>query len=234
MSSEERTQRIAEEYDKLVDFFGSWRPSSKFREIFEKTVLKLVSRYSDCSCKVRVLDVGCGHGTWIKYILERIENNRTLHIKGFDISKERIHLAKSILANYPNVYLEVEDAKRYSTSERYDLIFFVEVFSLFTKSYYSSILRKYFNLLAEKGYLVIIDKEVYSLPCLKIYIKKMFGLYHRTMDFVHYPSFRYLSKIAKKNGFKIIERKKAGVFRGLVLQRPSNSKCSNLNNIYPD
>jgi len=222
MSSDERTRRIAEAYDEVVELFAKWTPSSQFSEIFEETVLELVRRYSDSFGKVRVLDVGCGHGTWIKYTLEKVGNTTNLHIKGFDISKERIRLAKSILAEYPNVTLEVEDAKRYSTPERYHIILFVEVFEHFTKPDYPVILQKYLNLLAEKGYLVIIDKEKYSFGALKIYIKRMLGLYYRALDFSHYPLFRYLLKISRENGSKIMDRKKVGVFRGLVLQRPSD------------
>jgi len=226
LSSDERTRHIAEEYDEYADIFARWRPSSQFREIFEKTVLELVERHSDLSQKVRVLDVGCGHGTWIKYTLERTRNFTNLHIKGIDISRQRIRLAKSILANYPNVSLEVEDAKQYCTPERYDIVFFAEVFALFPKTYYPTILCKYFDQLAEKGHLVVIDKEKYSFHCLKVYMKRKFGLFNRTWDFIYYPSFRHLSRIAQEIGFKIVGRLRVKEFRGLVSLKPSASKCS--------
>jgi len=221
MSSDERTCRMAKVYDNLVDLFAEWQPSPQFREIFSRTVLQLVKSYGKFSKETRILDVGCGHGTWIEYILNNVPENLNLTIKGFDISKERIRLAKTILADFPNVSLEVEDAKYYSTNERYDIIFFAEVINLFAKNCYSDIIHKYSDILNDGGHMVIIDKEKYSLHCLKTYVKRNLGMLHRAYDFTRYPSFRQLSKIARTDGLKAVEILRVKEFRGLVLMKAS-------------
>jgi len=219
--SDERTHRMAEVYDNLVDLFAEWQPSPQFREVFSRTVLQLVKTYGKISKKPRILDVGCGHGTWIEYVLRNVPEKSNLTIKGFDISKERIRLAKTILADFPNVSLEVEDAKYYSTSERYDIVFFAEVINLFSKDCYFDIIRKYSGMLDNGGHMVIIDKEKYSLHCLKTYIKRKLGMLHRAYDFTRYPSFKQLSKIAQTNGLRAVELLKVKEFRGLILVKAS-------------
>ena len=92
MSSDERTQRMAKVYDALANLFYEWAPSWQFRKIFEETILELIHEKYPGS-KVRILEMGCGHGTWIKYILDKANNPENLVIKGIDISGERIRLA---------------------------------------------------------------------------------------------------------------------------------------------
>ena len=207
-------QEIAKVYDELADLFCEWTPSWKFRKIFNDTVLELVHQSSNSN--INILDMGCGHGTWIKYVLDRINNSKNLVIEGIDISRERIRRAKYILKGYKNVSLKAENILKFTSEKKYDIIFFAEVFSLLDISTYEYVFHKCYELLNGPGYLVIIDKEKYSSHSLKTYVKTKLGLLHKAYAFTRWPSFRKLAKIGENCGLKTIKRKRVKEFRAIV------------------
>jgi 2-polyprenyl-3-methyl-5-hydroxy-6-metoxy-1,4-benzoquinol methylase len=223
-------RELAKRYDSIADYFLRWTPSFQFREIVDKVLLELVRNETSRHGKLNMLDVGCGHGTWIKYILERIEDDSRLKITGIDISQERINLAKSLLSGYSGVNLETTDFLKFDSQESYDVIFIADVLELIDEQYYERILQKCFKLLNIPGYTVIVDKDRYSLQHLKFMLKKRMRLFPKnylsggTYEFIRFPSFKYLSQIALRNGFLIVRRAKAKEFHALVLSKSSRAR----------
>lgn len=225
LAFDEQTRELAKRYDKALNHFSKWTPSVQLRTIFKEAILGLLGNETSLSKKIRILDVGCGHGTWIKYILDRIQDPTRLDITGIDISEGRIRSAKDLLADYPNVSLYVEDFRLYDSAEKYNIISFVEVLSLIPKRYYRDIFKKCFELLCNPAFLIIIDKERYSLFSLRFLVRKKMKLFQQdpiyaragTYKFVTFPSFALLSRIAKKTHFRILKKLRVKEFHALTL-----------------
>jgi 2-polyprenyl-3-methyl-5-hydroxy-6-metoxy-1,4-benzoquinol methylase len=221
----DRVREISKRYDKVAEYFTEWVPSTQLKTIFNNTVLKILDNQLADHESIKVLDVGCGHGTWIKYILENVKSRSKLDVTGIDLSHKRIELAKSTLTNYPNVSLRVGDIRTYESDKSYDLIFFTEVFCFIEKSHYHDVFKVCFELLNKCGYLVIIDKDKYSVYNVKFLLRKLRknfeGIYREagTWEFIEHPSFRHLLGVARKNSFSLVDKPKIKEFHGLILSK---------------
>lgn len=219
----DRVQEIANLYDTFSKDFLKWSPSAQFRQIFDETVLEIVENKCKSLEEVRILEVGCGHGTWISYLLENATKPDILKIRGIDISERRIALARKMLVGHPNVLLEVMDFAKMTTSEKYTIVFFAEVFQYIAKRDYYTVFQKIFQLLVKGGYSVIIDKEKYSYTALErrvIQILGKVGLASEIYQYTSYPSFRYLSRLSEKTNLRTIRKVKRKNFRSLVITKP--------------
>jgi 2-polyprenyl-3-methyl-5-hydroxy-6-metoxy-1,4-benzoquinol methylase len=217
----ERIQKIEDHFDSFSEHFLKWSPSVQFQQIFKETVLKIAENTYKSLSEVKVLDVGCGHGTWINFLLKNATNPEILRIKGLDISKERIALARKMLGSDPRVSLEIMDFKKMA-GEKYDIIFFAEVFQFIPKNDYYVTFQKMNELLAKGGHCVIIDKERYSFTALKIRIFQILGkigLASEIYRYISYPSFRSLSKLSKRANLIPIWKGERKEFHGLVLAK---------------
>jgi 2-polyprenyl-3-methyl-5-hydroxy-6-metoxy-1,4-benzoquinol methylase len=173
--------------------------------------------------EVRILDVGCGHGTWINYLLEHATQPGILKIKGIDISEKRIALARKMLASHPNVSLELMDFAKITASEKYDVVFFAEVFQYIDEREYFGVFRKIFQILMKGGYCVIIDKEKFSIAALERKARQILGkmgLASEIYQYTSYPSFRYLSRLSEEASLRIENKVKRKNFSSLVIMKP--------------
>ncbi len=220
MKKFDRFQEIADLYNNFSEVLYEWSPSVQFKKIFDETVLEIVEKKCKLSHEVRILEVGCGHGTWINYLLKRVTNPTNIKIKGIDISEKRISLARKMLANHSNVSLKVINFMEIISSEKYDIIFFAEVLQYINEHDHYSVFNKCFKLLTNEGYLIIIDKEKYSLHALKIRILQTLGkigFISEKYKYVSYPSFKYLSKLSEKIKLQIEKKLKIKNFHSLVM-----------------
>jgi 2-polyprenyl-3-methyl-5-hydroxy-6-metoxy-1,4-benzoquinol methylase len=221
--SVDRVQKIANLYNDFNEAFLKWLPSKQFREIFDNSVMEIVEEKCKTQNTVRVLDLGCGHGTWISYLLSKTTMPGKLKIKGIDISEKRIQSAKKILADHPTVSLEIMDFTEMTDTEEFDIIFFAEVLQYVAKYDYSPLMQKCFQVLAKGGNIVIIDREKYSVTAihrLLLQIMGKIGLASRIYQYTSYPSFRYLSKLSERIGLRITKKIRRKNFVSLVLKKP--------------
>jgi 2-polyprenyl-3-methyl-5-hydroxy-6-metoxy-1,4-benzoquinol methylase len=220
-------QELARRYDKISNYFLQWTPSPQFQKIMNIVLLKLINDAIKRYKAVKILDVGCGHGTWIKYILNNIPDASAISITGIDISKKRIQIAKSMLADKPNISLIAMDFMEYKPTEKFDIIFIAEVLQLIEEKYYEKILQKCYSILASPGFVVIVDRDRISFHYLKFLIKRKLKRFPKdylsggTYEFIRFPSFKKLSCIAKENNFSIVNKVKVKEFHSLVLFKNS-------------
>jgi SAM-dependent methyltransferase len=204
--------RVAEQFDEVAQRYLSWSPSSQFQEIMRQTVLSSIT-----SRTRTILEVGCGHGTWLKFILDNVHDSSILDLDGIDVSTARIAIARGQLTSFENVHVWVEDIETLAPSKTYDLIFFAEVLQFIPDIKYRSILRVCRDLLADGGMLGIVDKERYSLHALTVSIRSRLGQKPPEFRYIHYPSFSSLKRLASETGFAVREFDKLKEFRGLRL-----------------
>jgi len=209
-----RVEEIKKDFNNTCEIFAKWIPSKDFVEIFDKSVLPLIDGLK--KELIKILEVGCGHGTWLEHLYDLGYAN--LLYKGIDLSPKRIKLAKDKFDKFNNVSFEVADFLTYSDKNKYHIIFFIELFQYVRKKDFDTIFKKSFSFLNNDGFVVIIDKTKYSPHSLKIQLKKRLGKLSEAYSYVNYPSFHYLSKLAKKNGFEQVFKDKTGNFHSLVIK----------------
>jgi ubiquinone/menaquinone biosynthesis C-methylase UbiE len=227
---EKEMEQLAKRYNKIYDYFLSWEPSPQFREIMDKTLITIVEKSINSSEKTVILDLGCGHGTWIKYILEHVGASDKLDIVGLDLSEKRILLAKSLLAETQNVKLLATDFMKYDPAgTTFNIIFIADVLELIKEKYYAGILQKCYDFLSVPGYLVIIDKDRNSFHYLRFLVKRNLRLFPKkyrqggTYEFIRFPSFKRLSQTALNIGFKLLGRTRVMEFHALILMKKPRS-----------
>lgn len=204
--------KIEAQYDRAADRFAKWSPSHQFKAIIDKTI------FSSIHPNATILEVGCGHGTWIKYILDK-SLAPISSFDGIDISENRISLAKNILNKYENVHLTTSSIENYESQRKYDLIYFAEVFQYIDDREYHEILTKCYNLLNENGIVIIIDKDKYSCHSFKILLKKHIGILPEVYDFVNYPNFNKLLQLSTHVGYFKVNQIAVKEFRALMIRR---------------
>ncbi|MGD0644432.1 MAG: methyltransferase domain-containing protein [Candidatus Bathyarchaeia archaeon] len=218
----DKTQKIANNFDDFSEVFSRWSPSEGFRAIFKETVFQIIENECKTMKVLRILDVGCGHGTWISYLLKNATSPSDLRIRGIDLSEKRILLAKQTLSEYSTVSVEVMDFKEMTSKEKYDIVFFSEVIQYMGEYIYHDLFQKCREILAEGGYLVIIDKEKYSFTAFNGRILQILGevgVVSKIYRYISYPSFRRLSNNSEKNGFQVAKRLTRKNFSALVLRK---------------
>lgn len=91
-----------EEFSKWADSYDNPLTSITFRQTNTK-IVKLLDPKQNSS----LLDVGCGSGILIKYLLE---TNRGMKLFGLDITSKMVEVAKRKFANDPNVEITLGSA----------------------------------------------------------------------------------------------------------------------------
>lgn len=99
----------------------------------------------------RLLDVGCADGRMLQAIAERYPH---ASLAGFDYSEELVEQGRRILP--PGVTLEIGDAARYTTDQRYDVILASGLISIFDDPL--EILTRMSGWLAPKGLLIVFGR----------------------------------------------------------------------------
>ncbi len=77
-------------YNKIADIYTQ----KYFDDLSDMPYIDKFLQYLDTN--VQILDVGCGPGTFTKYLL-----NKGLHVEGIDLSEEMIKIARQKIPNVP-------------------------------------------------------------------------------------------------------------------------------------
>lgn len=218
---DKKTIQIAKQYDQASEAFLRWKPSAPFTEIFERVMAKILDTLPPGNPPFHLLEVGCGHGTWIQQMADAAQRRgRIVTLEGIDPSGVRIQKAKERLTDYTNITLRCESFEDTACNVSYHGIFFIEVLQYFDAGTYSSVLDKCHHLLKEGGFLIIIDKEKFSRHSLSIQIRKIRGLMPAVYEHVHYPSFGKLVRLARQHEkWSLLSREKVKEFHSLILQK---------------
>lgn len=213
---QKRKLDIIQDFDSAAEIFAKWKPSERFEDIFRKSVVEILSSLRN-NPKINILEVGCGHGTWLGFI-SQLKFSKKIYYVGIDFSNNRIQTAKKIFKKNKNAEFFAADYLGFPGSKKYDLVFFIEVFQYVDENNFKKFFEKAKNMLKKNGYAVIIDKDKYSAHSLKISLGNLFKKLPHYYRHVHYPSFSYLEKLAKSFGLKPIKRLKSKEFHALVLE----------------
>ncbi|MFQ5429765.1 MAG: class I SAM-dependent methyltransferase [Phycisphaerae bacterium] len=231
-----RSQRVRDAYDRLHPVFARWTPSTAFRTVFARSVLEEIRRRIAVSTPVRILEIGCGHGTWAEEIHAQIEHaDRHVRYLGVDLSPQRVADGRRRLADRQWADLVVADAERFNPSTPPDLILAIEVLAHVPRSQYGSWLARWRHWLAPGGGFVVIDKERYSKHTLRVRVEQLQhrflpGFARRTRSYfpkeyrplvetLAYPGFGELRRLARRTGFSPQPIIRHDLFRALVAHR---------------
>jgi|GEM_PF-4301093 cyclopropane fatty-acyl-phospholipid synthase-like methyltransferase len=215
MQMKKRKLEIIGDFDDAAGIFAEWGPSERFREAFGKSVVKVLESFKKNS-RMRVLEVGCGHGTWFGLISKKL--SKKMDYVGIDFSGKRVEAAKRLFRKNKNAKFLVADYMEYADGKKYDLIFFIEVFQYFDKKDFAKLFEKTKGMLKKEGCAVIIDKDRYSAHSLKIFLGKIFKKLPYYYRHVHYPSFSSLEKLGEASGMNIIKKLKVREFNAIVMK----------------
>ena len=213
---QKRKLRIIRDFDDATEIFAKWSPSEIFRKIFHSSVMEALSLLRK-NKEINVLEVGCGHGTWFEPI-SKLDFSKKIEYVGIDFSEKRIGAAKKLFKKNKNAKFFVADYLEFSSSKKYDLIFFIEVFQYVGKKDFAKFFKKTKGMLKRDGYAVIIDKDKYSAHSLKVSLGKLFKKLPYYYRHVIYPSFSSLEKLAKAYGLKPVKRSKVKEFNAIVMK----------------
>ena len=227
------TERVRRAYDTLVHDFAKWSPSANFRGAFEVTALAEVRRRQQHG-HVRVLEIGCGHGTWAEILYRGATDAGRLTYLGIDLSAPRVEIGRRRLAQYPSATLEVADGSGGGPDTRVDLILAIEVLSHVNPTDYGAWFRRWYRWLSDGGCFIVIDKERFSTHDLRVRWERMrrrlpgrfqgrlrifpehFGDLVGTL---RYPSFTTLRRTAGQAAFHVRPIFRHAEFRALIGDR---------------
>ena len=147
----------------------------------------------------RIIDVGCGDGT---YTMEIYHRGKPKFIYGFDPSKKAIASAKKISKDKKNIRFSVENIYEFEPIEKYDIAI---VRGVLHHLYYPKQALSQISKLAKK--IVVAEPNGYN-PLLKI-IEKV-SPYHRQHEEKSFPPF-ILDRWIEESGGKIKDKKLAGL-----------------------
>ncbi|MBI2541591.1 class I SAM-dependent methyltransferase [Candidatus Woesearchaeota archaeon] len=213
---QDRKTGIVEDFDDATEIFAEWKPSERFAGIFGKSVAEALKPLK-AKNRINVLEVGCGHGTWLGY-LDRMGISKKISYVGIDFSRKRIEAAKKIFKKNKNANFFAADYLEFQDSKKYDIVLFIEVFQYVDKKDFGKFLEKAKIMLGKNGCVVVIDKDKYSVHSLKISLGKFFKKLPHYYRHVRYPSFSCLERLAKVYGLKPVKRLKAKEFSAIILK----------------
>jgi len=170
------------------DTHKNWFGYPNYR-LFSYVLRKLPRR------KIKLLDVGCGNGSFLKYVLGK-KNNIELH--GIDLVEN----------NYPDINFIKADISKVSINEKFDVIVsFQTIEHIDNPHRFIKILK---NMLKDNGIIFIDTINSGSLMnIMSEHIKKLWRVpYERVYDHHHLNHFskQSLRKLMKTEKFEVIEQ----------------------------
>lgn len=231
-------ESVQRSYARHVETFEKWTPSAPFRETFRRAVLDEITSRLSAASSLRMLEVGCGHGTWAEEIYNSVADaGRKIKYVGIDFTEARIGAARRRMASNRSASFLCTDCECYEPDLPFDLILAVEVVSHVPFDRYPDWFGRWHGWLRDHGSLVIIDKDRYSKHNLRLkwdsfkrrFLPKFLAgrRYYFTEDFddlvstLNYPSFRRMCRVARRAGLVPRPIFEHGMFRALTAVRPA-------------
>lgn len=229
-------RRVRYAYEALRADFERWTPSAAFTRAFDNTALAEIARRLEIGPSVDVLEVGCGHGSWAERLYDRIESaDDRVRYTGIDFCESRVAFGRDRLARHPSIRLVTADAETYEPPMPIDVLLAVEVISHVPSDRHAAWLARWCRWLRPGGSFVVIDKDRFSRHSLRVRLdyfrrrlpKRLRGVRYYFPDHfddllgtLHYPSFRRLACLARRQGFSTRPVFRCEVFRALIGDLP--------------
>jgi SAM-dependent methyltransferase len=212
--------------------FVRWTPSARFQAAFNAAVLspfRSVQRRS-----LQVVELGCGHGTWLERLLEvAAVENRSLTALGVDITPERIAQARRNLASHSGVELVCADILQYQATGPFDMVYCVEVWQHLSQSDQARLIEAWIERIRPGGVFVILDKDRGSFHSRMLELQKRLGSFDFLMgrlrrfparfrplfETIRYPDFQWLRSRVEKHPEFQVQLVRSREFTGLVARR---------------
>ena len=188
---------------------------AKMAKVFDEAVLATLAELP--AETLAVMEVGCGNGRWLARLHERLES--PISAVGIDLSPKLIDAARANLGDWATVHNGNFFAYHPSNHHQFDVIYLFDVLQHLDRGDDQHVLAKAQRLLKPNGLLIIMDKERFSSYGIKMAFRRWLGwvpAYYRTAS---YPAFFFLTRLAKKTGFKIHTHKKYEEYRYLILRQ---------------
>jgi len=137
----------------LADEYGEMFARSS--RMVEPLLNEVVDRVVPASGACRMLEVGCGSGTYIRRACER---NPDLEVVGIDLTEEIVSFARSNLDEWglaDRATVHVRDVRRFSTDTPFDLLTFYNLIYYFPEEGRLELLRHLHGLLVPGGRLAL-------------------------------------------------------------------------------
>jgi trans-aconitate methyltransferase len=220
-------------YRTLSAEFLAWTPSPNFQAVYAQTAGRLLTCVEH-DRPVRIIELGCGHGTWLKQSVELLrDRGRDCEAIGLDLSTERLRLGREYLSDYPEASLQRANLLEYEPTGEFDLVAVFEVFQHFSFDEQRRILRRWIPHIEPEGALVVVDKDRRSRHSLLIEAQKRLGrldwLLGRFRRFppscrdllkaTRYPDFYRLLRMVGRESDIDAELVRHGEFTALVARR---------------
>ncbi|KAF5432192.1 2-polyprenyl-3-methyl-5-hydroxy-6-metoxy-1,4-benzoquinol methylase [Candidatus Methanophagaceae archaeon] len=222
MKNKEYDFNVAKNFDEVEDIYSDYVPSRYLKNVFNRSILNYVRKQGEHT----ILDVGCGGGYWIEYLLENVPDTIT-QLDGIDISENMCEVASNRIRKKKyigEINIKLANIVDYSCPHKYTLIYLIDVVQHIPKISHLKLFSNCHNLLQDEGILVIIDKEKNSVYGVKMTIKKKLRLVPRHYLTAKYPSFKSLVKIGESCGFRKIGFDKEAYFRSVCFRKVEGLK----------
>ena len=151
---------------RMVYTCAYWKDATTLDEA-QEAKLDLVCRKMKLEPGMRVLDVGCGWGSFAKYAAEKYG----VHVTGISVSKDQIELGRERCAGLP-IELKYQDYR--DIDEQYDRIVSIGMFEHVGQKYYDVFMKTMARALKDDGLMLLhtigFNDSTYFNPWLDKYI----------------------------------------------------------------
>lgn len=226
-------EKLRRAYAELWRDFEEWTPSDTFRRVFARVVVAEVRRRLAGGGRVRIIEAGCGHGTWAEELFQALSaDGDRIDYLGLDFVEPRIRLARQRLGRVENASFELADAAVFDPDGPVDIVLAIEVLCHLTPRQHAQWMRRWQNWLRPGGCFIVIDKDGRSRHALRFrwdrlkrrclparlrgrlyYFPERFG---QLVDTLRYPNFDRLRAQAARCGYRVRPIHADGIFRALT------------------
>jgi cyclopropane-fatty-acyl-phospholipid synthase len=133
--------------ERMVYSCAYWKNANTLEQA-QKNKLDLVCRKADLKPGMRVLDIGCGWGSWSRYAAE----NYGVEVVGLTVSREQMHYAQSMCAGLP-VEFRLQDYR--DIDEQFDRVVSIAMFEAVGHRYYGTFMQTVERCLHDDGLFVL-------------------------------------------------------------------------------
>ena len=169
---------------RMVYTCGRWENAADLNEA-QEAKLHFVCRKLSLSPGMRVLDIGCGWGSFAKFAAE----NYGVQVVGITVSQEQLKLARTLCSGLP-VELRLEDYRE--VHDCFDRVVSLGMFEHVGSKNYRDFLSRSPSYNPERRQVISCHNRI-----------QQNGSYHRPMDgAIHFPKFPSSFRLANRRGHR--------------------------------